>query len=330
MDIPRVACVLPCFRCRDQILEVLQTIGPEISKIYVVDDACPEKTGQHVEESCKDERVTVLKNSINLGVGGATIVGYRQALRDNIQIVVKLDGDGQMEGAQIPNLVAPIQRRLADYTKGNRFYNLGYLRPMPLVRLLGNCALSFISKLSGGYWGIMDPTNGFTAIHANVLRALELDKIEKRYFFESDMLYRLYLLRAVIWDVPLPAKYGNEQSSLNVRRALIEFSLKHANRISKRIFYSYFLRDFQVGSLMLLAGFLLCSFGIGFGSYHWYWGHRMDTLNSPGTIMLAALPTLMGFQLLLNFINCDMNNVPNRVIHPALEATSTTQLLVEV
>jgi dolichol-phosphate mannosyltransferase len=317
---PRVAVVIPCFKVKAHILEVINNIEPFVEKIYVVDDCCPQDSGVFVRENCQDQpRVLVLTNTQNMGVGGAVMTGYRQALADGMEIVVKVDGDGQMLGASIANLIRPLVKGLADYSKGNRFYNLTFLRSMPLVRLLGNCGLSFISKLSGGYWNIMDPTNGFTAIRCSILRLLDFDKIEKRYFFESDMLYHLYLLRAVIWDVPMPSRYGSERSNLAVHKVLFEFGLKHWSRFCKRIFYSYFLRDFQIGSLMLLAGICLEGFGVGFGSYRWYWGLRLNEFNATGTIMLAALPSLMGLQLLLTFLNCDLNNVPTRPIHPVLE-----------
>lgn len=316
----RVAAVVPCYKTRQHIGAVVAGIDKLVEKIYVVDDACPEGTGDFVEENCDDPRVVVLRNPVNLGVGGATVTGYRQAILDGMDIVVKLDGDGQMNGASIANLINPLVRGVADYSKGNRFYDLRYLRPMPLIRLLGNCGLSFLSKLSGGYWNIMDPTNGFTGIRCSILKVIGLDHLEKRYFFESDMLYRLYLLRAVIWDVPMVARYERERSNLSVRRALFEFAFKHWTRLWKRIFYSYFLRDFQAGSLMLLGGAALSLFGFCFGSYHWYWGLRLNVPNATGTIMLAALPSLMGFQLLLAFVNCDMGNVPVRPIHPLLEA----------
>lgn len=317
----RVAVVIPCYKVRDQIYEVIENVEPFVERIYVVDDCCPQATGQHVQAKYADDpRILVLTNDVNLGVGGATTTGYRQALRDGMDIVVKLDGDGQMLGAPIANLISPLLRGEADYSKGNRFYNLRFLRSMPLLRVLGNCGLSFISKLSGGYWNIMDPTNGFTAIRCSVVRLLDLDKLERRYFFESDMLYHLYLIRAVIWDIPMPARYGQEKSNLSLSKALFEFSIKHWSRFLKRIFYSYFLRDFQIGSLMLMGGLVLATFGISFGGFHWYWGLQLNVYNATGTIMLAALPCLMGLQLLLTFLNCDLSNVPSRPIHPALES----------
>ncbi len=315
MSYEKIAVVIPCYRVRAQIGEVLASIGPEVWRIYLVDDCCPESAGDHAEKEFAQERLTVLRNPKNLGVGGAMVHGYKQALSDGAEIVVKMDGDGQMDGAQIPHLIRPIKMGWADYAKGNRFYDFSYLRPMPWIRLAGNSVLSLITKVSSGYWNIMDPTNGFTAIHSAVLKSIELDKLEKRYFFESDMLYRLYLLRAVIWDVPMPARYRDEISSLKISLAIFEFSIKNFVRTLKRIFYSYFLRDFQIGSIMLVAGICLAVFGGAFGSYHWYAAIATGSATPLGTIMLAALPSLVGLQMLLTFFQSDIQAVPARPIH---------------
>src|SRR5690606_32001950 len=150
-----------------------------------------------------DPRVRVIRHASNLGVGGAVITGYQAAIADGMDILVKLDGDGQMDASLIPDFIEPIINGEADYTKGNRFFDLEELRSMPRIRLIGNAVLSFMTKFSSGYWNLFDPTNGFTALHADVARYLPLSKISKRYFFESDMLFRLNTLRAVVHDIPM-------------------------------------------------------------------------------------------------------------------------------
>jgi glycosyltransferase involved in cell wall biosynthesis len=257
----------------------------------------------------------VLFHDVNQGVGGAVITGYRKALVDGADIVVKLDGDGQMDPALIGKIIAPIADGSADYVKGNRFFDLESLSEMPAIRLFGNAVLSFFSKLSSGYWQIFDPTNGFTAIHANVLRKLPLNKLEKRYFFESDMLFRLSTLRAVVFDVPMEARYGEETSSLRVARVIPEFLSKHLKNGLKRLFYNYFLRDFSIASVDLVFGLLLFLGGVFFGSVKWYLSLKTGVAVTSGTVMLAALPTLIGVQLILAFLSFDVSNVPRMVLH---------------
>src|SRR5881394_3799447 len=250
----RIAVIVPCFRTKAQVLGVLVAVGSEVSAIYVIDDACPEETGLHVRANCLDPRVRVLINETNLGVGGATMRGYDAALEDHMDILVKVDGDGQMDPARIPDLVRPLLRGEADYAKGNRFFSLEDLSEMPWVRLLGNSMLSLINKIASGYWDLMDPTNGFTALHATVARALPLEKIARDYFFESDLLFRLATVRAVAVDVPMPASYGTAPSSLRVGRVAATFPGRYLLRTMKRLFYSYFLRDFNAGTVQLLFG----------------------------------------------------------------------------
>ena len=311
----RIAVVIPCFQVKKHILNVIGAIGPEVTKIYVIDDKCPEESGKFVMDNCQDPRVTVSFNTVNLGVGGAVMAGYQAALKDGIHIVIKIDGDEQMDPALIPRFVQPIKDGRADYTKGNRFFNLDNVRSMPALRLFGNAVLSFLNKLSSGYWDIFDPTNGYTAIHTEVLRELPFDKVSQRYFFESDMLFRLNLLKAVVVDVPMDAKYGDEVSNLKVSRIVTEFLGKHARNFYKRIFYNYYLRDLSLASIELPLGLLLFIFGTSFGLLQWWHAAANELATPAGTVMLSALPTLMGLQLILAFLAYDIGSVPRTPRH---------------
>ena len=308
----KTAVVIPCYRVRRHIEGVLAGIGPDVDRIFVVDDCCPEGTGRFVEETVKDPRVRVIVHQENRGVGGAMVTGYRSALEDGAEIVVKLDGDGQMDPALIPQLTAPLRQRTADYAKGNRFFHPDYLLRMPKLRVLGNTLLSFANKLISGYWDLMDPANGFTAIHRTALRLVPLGKIDERYFFESDMLFRLNVARAVVVDMPMQAVYADEQSNLRVRRVLCVFPWQYLNRFAKRVFFNYFLRDFNLGTLALVFGLPLVVFGTTFGLYHWITAHFSGTQATAGTVMVAALPVIVGFQLLLFFLQFDILSVPKR------------------
>ena len=310
-----VAVVIPCYNVKNHILGVLLRIGPEVSRIFVIDDACPEGTGQLVQTQCSDPRVTVLHHAVNQGVGAAVMTGYAAALKAGAEVIVKVDGDGQMNPALIPHFIAPILKGQADYTKGNRFYDLTHISQMPGIRLLGNAALSFMAKLSTGYWNLFDTTNGFTAIHAKAARRVAFDKVSPRYFFETDLLFRLNTIRAVVVDIAMDASYGSETSSLRVSRVLGEFLIKHGHNFGKRVFYNYFLRDMTAASLELLLGLGALAFGLVFGGIHWANGLATGVAAPLGTIMLAALPTMLGLQMLLAFVAYDVANVPRRPIH---------------
>ncbi len=317
---PLLAVVIPCYRVGNQVAGVLKAIGPEVRRIYCVDDGCPEQSRLVVEKAAvEDARIRCLVHERNMGVGAAVVTGYKQALKDGADVIVKLDGDGQMDPAKIVKLVEPILRGEADYVKGNRFFHLEGLKSMPLLRLIGNAGLSFLAKMSTGYWELFDPTNGYTAIHASVVRELPLDKLSHRYFFESDVLFRLNILRAVVAEVPMDACYADETSSLSLLRTLVQFPLCHARNCWKRILYNYFLRGFSIASINLVGGLALLIFGVVFGAIKWIGGAERNILASPGTVMVAGLPVILGCQLLLSFIAFDMANIPRSPIHPRLQ-----------
>ncbi|MBW3096878.1 glycosyltransferase [Pseudohoeflea coraliihabitans] len=322
-DLPgRIAVIIPCYKVIPHILAVLEAIPPTVEAIYIVDDACPDGSAAHVEAQSPDTRIKIIRHEVNLGVGGAMITGYRAAIADGMDILVKIDGDGQMDPELIEQFVAPILKGDADYTKGNRFFEFERVSAMPKVRLFGNAALSFMTKFSSGYWDIFDPTNGFTAIHAKVAKELPLDKLNRRFFFESDMLFRLNTLRAVVVDIPMTALYEDEVSNLKISRIAGSFLYKHIGNTLKRIFYSYYLRDFSVASLELPLGFFMLVFGALYGTLQWAHYAGLGLPAPGGTIMLTAVTMIMGLQLLLAFLAYDAGSVPKRPLHPRLHSPS--------
>lgn len=317
MQGPRVAVVIPCYRVAAQVPDVIARIGPGVAAVYAVDDACPEQSGDRLARGCGDPRLRVLRHTANQGVGGAMVTGYRAALADGADIVVKLDGDGQMDPAEIDRLIAPIVAGRADYTKGNRFHELEMLRDMPRVRLFGNSLLSLVSKFASGYWDVMDPTNGFTAVHRDALALLPLDKIDRGYFFESDMLFRLYTVRAVVRDVPMPARYAGEPSSLRIGKVAAVFPLKYTRNTLKRLFYAYFLRDFNAGTLQFVLGGLIAVAGLAIGIAYWVRSAITGVPTTSGQVMIAALPIIVGAQLLIAALNYDIASVPREPLQRA-------------
>ncbi len=314
-----VVVIIPCFRVKEKILPLLKQIGPNVQRIIVVDDACPEHTGEFVTKNCTDPRVDVIIHEKNLGVGGAVKSGYRRAMAVGASVIVKLDGDGQMNPSLIAGLIEPLLSGEADYTKGNRFYDLDYLKEMPMLRKIGNSFLSFLNKQVSGYWDIMDPANGFTAISSAALKYLPLDKIDNRFFFENDMLFRLNTIRAVVVDFPMLSFYDDEKSNLRISSVLLKFPMKYLSRFFKRIFYNYFLRDFNIGSIELITGVFLSTFGMIFGIIKWSASIISSHPATAGTVLVAALPVILGFQSLIAFLHFDLTNIPRKPISKALD-----------
>lgn len=306
----KIAVVIPSYRVTQHIEDVIARIGSEVTSIIVVDDACPDNSGDFVEKNVSDNRVSVIRHSVNQGVGGAVVSGYRAAIKLGAEIVVKVDGDGQMDPSLIPNLIRPIVRQDSDYVKGNRFDSLEGLLEMPRVRILGNAVLSLWSKLSTGYWSINDPTNGFTAIHGNTLRGIPLDKLRKSYFFESDILFRLSVINAVVSDMPMAAVYGDEKSHLRIRRVLWEFPYRHTVNYLKRIFYRFYLKEWSIASIELPIGLTLLSFGAWFGLTSAISANIAGRAATAGQVTLSAIGIILGVQLLLSFLAYDIQSEP--------------------
>lgn len=315
----KIAAVIPCYRVEREIQSVLRGIPKYIKHIIVVDDASPDSTPDLAAASAKkDRRIVLIRHEKNRGVGGAMVTGFRKALELGAQIVVKVDGDGQMDMDLLPALIAPLVHGRADYTKGNRFRDFQALQKMPLIRRVGNMGLGFLSKAATGYWNLFDPTNGFVAIRGEVLSQLPLNRIDPTYYFETSMLANLFLLGAVVRDVPMPARYQSEVSNMLIHRILFQFPFKLLGTFVKRFLLKNFIYDFSMATIYFLAGFPLLLFGLVFGTVKWI---QYASLNIPaptGTVMLPTLSVLLGIQLLLSAIEIDLRSVPKEPLSPPI------------
>lgn len=216
------------------------------------------------------------------------------------------------------NFVQPIQSGFADYCKGNRFYSIESLKEMPTIRLLGNSALSFFSKLSCGYWNIMDPTNGYIAVHRKVVENIPIEKLDDRYFFETSLLFRMNTINALVQDIPMDSVYQDEVSNLSITRSIFTFLGKNLQLFFKRIFYNYFLRDFNIASVNLVLGLITFISGLIYG-YTNFISYNQQNLQTPtGVQLITVFLLIVGFQWLLSFFSYDMQKTPSRVVHPML------------
>lgn len=316
--------VVPCYKVKAHILNVIAKTPAWVEGIVCVDDACPDGSGDFIEAENRDPRVVVIRLPENQGVGGATMAGYREAAARGGRVLVKVDGDDQMDLEQAAHLVAPILLGEADYAKGNRFTSISHLQTMPSIRVFGNAVLSFAAKMSTGYWNIFDPTNGYTAIEANVAKLVMEKRVSRRFFFETDLLYHLGTLRAVVRDVPMPARYADEVSNIRISRIIGPFALKHLRNLVQRVLGQYFVRDFNAASLEMVFGAFSALFGVGY-ALSYLANREPGQAASAGVVMMAALPIILGAQLLLQAMNFDVLNVPNRPIHPYLRTVERLQ-----
>lgn len=309
----KIAVIIPAYNVENHIRDVVAGVPSFVDQIIIVDDKSTDATLK-VIQALNDSRLTIIHHKHNRGVGGAVLSGYEKANELGADIFVKLDGDNQMDPAYIQALVHPIANLEADYTKGNRFLHIKELQRMPIIRRVGNLGLSFLTKLASGYWNIFDPTNGFTALHKDTYQELSRDSIAKDYFFESSMLIQLRRVDARVLDIPIPAKYEDEDSHLSPLRSLLSFPPRLFAGLIKRILYQYFLFDFTAVSLFLSIGIPAIVFGFVWGFIKWAQSNRTGIPATTGTVLIAVLPIIVGVQLIVQAFSLDIDSVPDRSI----------------
>jgi len=309
-----VAAVVPAYNEEHHISSVIKTMPDFVDHIVVVDDASTDRTGE-VAQGMQDPRVTLIRHETNQGVGGAIIAGHRKAIEVDADIAVVMAGDAQMDPTYLPDLLDPIVEGRSDFTKANRFYSVDSLRGMPRHRIVGNIVLSFLTKLASGYWHMVDPQNGYTAITRTMLERLPLDRISEGYQYENDLLIHMNVLEARLLDVPIPARYGEEVSGIRLRRVIPTMLSLLFRGFWRRIFWKYVLWSFSPVALFLFAGLLLTAWGVGFGIWV-----IVQTLGEPeastGTVILSVVPFIIGVQFLIFFLVLDIQESRRLELNP--------------
>jgi len=303
-----IAVVIPCYKVETQIQKVVAEIPDYITSIILVNDASPDKTGEvlaHLAEG--NSKITVLNHFENQGVGGAMITGFQEAIKQNNEVVIKIDGDGQMDISYFEKMLHTIFEGKYNFVKGNRFFDQKMLRKMPAIRRIGNMGMGFLTRMASGYWNIFDPTNGFFCIDTSLLKRVDFSRISKRFFFESSLLIELYYANAKIKDIAMPAIYAEEKSNLSIWRTLFTFPPKLFKAFLRRIWLRYFIYDFNIGSLYIFFGVPLFLFGLIFGIVKWIHYASLHASSPTGTIMIAVISLVLGFQMILAAIQYDIN-----------------------
>ena len=305
-----IAIVIPCFNVEKSIEAVVFGIPSWVDTIFLVNDASHDNSAQILTAlaATAPEKIHLLTHSENQGVGGAVMTGMKAALQsEKCDLIIKMDGDGQMNPDYLQPLLTPLLKNNADFSKGNRFHDFKALRKMPFVRRFGNMGLSFLIKSASGYWNLLDPSNGFFAIKKETLTALDFERLDKRFFFESSLIIELYYTGAEIKDVSMPANYNDERSHLSIINCLFTFPAKLIRAFFRRIAIRYFVMDFTIVSLYILLGIPLFLFGFVFGLANWIYYASHAIAAPTGTILIATLCIVLGVQFILSFTQYDMS-----------------------
>lgn len=305
-----VAAVVPAYKEEAHIKTVIATMPDYVDHIVVVDDCSPDNTSREAE-STGDERVVVIRHAVNKGVGGAIITGHRSAMALGADIDVVMAGDAQMDPDYLPKLLDRVTDGGYGFAKANRFFNVGSYEGMPRYRVVGNVLLSFITKLASGYWHLFDPQNGYTAVRTSVLSDLPLDRVANRYSFENDLLIHLNIRQVSAVDVPIPAVYGAEVSSIRLSRVIPELLALLVKGFWRRVWYRYVLWSFSPVALLLTLGIALTSVGSVAGIWIFFASQGLAAPTA-GTVLLAVTPFGLGVQLLVAALQLDIQESPDQ------------------
>lgn len=305
-----IVVVVPAYNVGNQIQRAIHGIQKYVDHIVIVNDCSKDNTREMIN-SIDDNRIIVVDNAKNKGVGGATVTGFKKGIELGGDIFVKYDGDGQMDPEKMTEIIMPLLDGY-DYAKGNRFIHSKELTAkMPKARLLGNFILTFFTKLASGCWHVFDPQNGYFAITRESLESIDVNNLHNRYFFENDMLVNLSINGARIKDVRIPAKYGDEKSSLKIWKIILIFPWLLLHRFINRVYRRYILYDFSVIGIFYTIGSLLILWGTLFGAFAWAKSIITGIVTTTGTVMISVLPLILGFQLFLQAIVLEVQNVDN-------------------
>ena len=302
--------IIPCYKSKEKAAEVAEETLKYVDKVICVDDNCPYGTHEFIRKKITNENLLIIKNKFNLGVGGAFKKGLAAAIDLGADNIIKVDSDGQMKPELIPLFLEQLKSNKASFVKGNRFTNSHVIIRMPKIRLLGNLSLGFLTKISTGYWELFDPTNGFIAFKTKIIKQVPLHKLDNRFFFETDLLFRMSLIDTFISEIPIDANYDDEESNLNAIKEIPNFLLRHFYLILKRIIYSYFLLDFNPGTFFLLISILFGLISFFLASYHFIYAAMNNTTTDPGIQTLFLALFFISLQFLINFIHYDVSQKP--------------------
>lgn len=299
-----IGVVVPAFNEECLIGETIKGIPDYVSRIYIIDDGSSDRTPDIIKTMC-DPRIRSVRHEVNKGVGASIITGYKMALEDKMDIVAVMAGDNQMDPLELPKLLMPIIEDKADYTKGNRLISKEFRTGMSGWRTLGNSLLTMLTKIGSGYWDIMDPQNGYTAISRNALETINLDSIYNYYGYCNDVLIKLNAFGLRTMDIVIPARYGREKSHIRYGRYIMKVAPMIFKGFLWRLKTKYIILGFHPLVFFYSAGMIMVPFGLFFGLWILV-KNSLDQHVSTNYPLLAVFITLMGVQLLLFAMLFDM------------------------
>jgi glycosyltransferase involved in cell wall biosynthesis len=307
----RIGLVIPAYNEEGLVGDVIDAVPSFVDRTYVVDDASSDRTWSEINRHAHvpmlerpvaavadggtsfARRMVPIRHARRRGRGAAVKTGYRRALADDMEVIAVVDGDGQMDPGILERFLDPVVSGRADYAKGNRLSSAAHRASMSRWRLFGNVVLTGITKIASGYWGMTDPQNGYTAVSARALRSIDLDALYDDYGFLNDMLIRLRAVDARVVDVPMRARYGEEESGIAYSSFVPRLSVLLLRRYLWRLRRTYLTPSESRRAGTYVIGLVIGAVGLG------YLGWVTASTPTPGRLLLGGLLLVLGARLVV-------------------------------
>ena len=241
-----VGIVVPAYNEEALIGKTLATMPDYVDQVFVVEDGSGDRTGEVIREhQARDARIVLIQHPDNQGLGQSLVDGYLASRAAEMDITAVMAGDAQMHPDDLPGILDPIAEGWADYTKGNRLLRDEVAFSMPRYRYIGNAALTLLTKFATGYWHIIDPQCGYTAISRKALATIPIHEMIKGYGYNAHILNMLNLNNFRVCDVGITPVYGDEQSGIRLRSYVPKVSRLLAGLFVRRMVHKYLVREFN-------------------------------------------------------------------------------------
>ncbi len=297
----KIGVVIPAHNEETQIGRVIEKMPDFVDQIIIVDDKSTDGTVDVIKTYQKKyPHIILIEHDVNKGAGGAMVTAYKYAKEQDIDVTVRMDGDGQMDPDDLSMLLDPVVEDRADYSKGNRLFTGEAYQKIPKIRYFGNAFLSLFTKIASGYWNVADSQSGYTAINKKALNLIDWDQLYTWYGHPNDILVRLNVHNMRVKDVPVEPVYNiGEKSGIKIGRAIFKIGWLLTKLFFWRMKEKYIIRDFHplvffyfLGGLFYLMMVLL--FARVF--YHWIFYSHIPAINA-----LAAFFSFMSGSLFTLF-----------------------------
>lgn len=308
----KIAILVPCYNEEKLIAKTIETIPEFVDTIVAVNDGSNDKSLEILNRLAKkNKRLAVLDNDTNQGLGKSMLNAFEYLQDTDIDAMGIMAGDAQMDPQYLPKLLDTLIDDNVDVVKANRFSQFHSVESMPRYRRFGNIFVSILTKFATGYYKLFDSLNGYVIYRKDIIDRIPKNIIGHRYEYENTMLVALSIVGAKIRDVPIPAVYGEEKSTINLFGSMMSTFRVLNKGFWQRIYYKYVLYSFHPIALFLFSGLFATLVGILWAIFVLYEKLANNISPSTGTVMLVVLPLILGFQLLLTAIIMDVNNEDN-------------------